>query len=401
MDKILALIEKRRTSWDAAKAFLDAKRGTDGTLSAEDAATYDRMEADVVNLGREIERLQRQEALDRELNQPLNTPLSTKPQSTIDNTNQGSPRATNEYKKAFASVLRARTPSYDVLNALQVGTDSEGGYLAPDEFDRQIIQALQEQNQFRTVANVITTASGDRKIPVVTGEGTASWVDEEGEIPETDPSFGIVSLSAYKLATMVRVSEELLNDSAFNLESYIATEFARRCANKEESAFMVGDGDGKPTGLFHTTGGAGVGVTTASATALTADELIDLFYSLKAPYRGNARWLLNDATIKAVRKLKDGEGQYLWQPALTAGAPDMLLNRPIITSAYAPTIAAGARVIAFGDFGYYWIADRAARSIKRLNELYARNDQVGFKCTQRVDGKLVLAEAVKALAMKA
>jgi HK97 family phage major capsid protein len=400
MDKITAMIEKRRNTWDAAKAFLNAKRGTDGTLSAEDAATYDAMEAEVVNLGKEIDRLQRQETIDQMMNAPTSTPMTTKPQND-GMPKKGSPRATDEYRSSFNQFLRNRAPSYEVLNALQIGTDSEGGYLAPDEFDRQIIQALTEQNLFRTVANVFTTASGDRKIPVVTAEGTASWIDEEGEIPESDPTFGIASLSAYKLGTMVKVSEELLNDAAFNLEAYIAGEFARRCANKEEQAFMVGDGSGKPTGLFHTTGGAGVGVTAASSSVFTADELIDLFYGLKAPYRSQARWLLNDATIKNVRKLKDGEGQYLWQPALTAGAPDMLLNRPILTSAYAPTIAAGARVIAFGDFKYYWIADRSARTIKRLNELYAKTDQVGFKCTQRLDGKLILAEAVKALAMKA
>lgn len=192
-----------------------------------------------------------------------------------------------------------------------------------------------------------------------------------------------------------------MNDSVFNLESYISKEFARRIGSKEEDAFFNGNGTGKPVGIFNTTGGAEVGVTAASATAITADEIIDLFYSLKAPYRKNAVWILNDATIKAIRKLKDNNGNYLWQPSLTAGTPDTILGRPVYTSSYVPTIAAGAKTIAFGDFSYYWIADRAGRNFKKLTELYAANDQTGFVATQRVDGKLILPEAIKVLKMKA
>ena len=149
------------------------------------------------------------------------------------------------------------------------------------------------------------------------------------------------------------------------------------------------------------TGGAELGVTAASATAITVDEIMDLFYSLKSPYRKNAVFVMNDSTVKAIRKLKDGNGQYLWQPSITAGQPDTILNRPVKTSAYVPTIAAGAKTIAFGDFSYYWVADRQGRSFQRLNELYAATGQVGFKATQRVDGKLILHEAIKVLQMKA
>lgn len=196
------------------------------------------------------------------------------------------------------------------------------------------------------------------------------------------------------------VSDELLNDSVFNLENYISTEFARRIGAKEEEAFLVGNGEGKPTGIFNDTGGAELGVTAASTTAITADEIIDLVFSLKAPYRKNAVFIMNDATVKAIRKLKDGQGQYLWQPSLTTGTPDTLLNCPIYTSAYAPTIASGVKSIAFGDFGYYWIADRQGRSFKRLNELFATTGQVGFLASQRVDGKLILPEAIKVLQQK-
>ena len=172
-------------------------------------------------------------------------------------------------------------------------------------------------------------------------------------------------------------------------------------ATTEEHLGFTGDGSGKPLGILAASGGAETGITAASATAITADELIDLFYSLKSPYRRNAVWVLNDSTIKAVRKLKDGSGQYLWQPSLTAGTPDTILGRPVRTSAYMPAIAASAKTIAFGDFSYYWIADRQGRSFKRLNELYAANGQVGFLASQRVDGKIILPEAVKVLVQKA
>jgi len=386
MNKILELREKRAKAWEAAKAFLDTKRGADGLLAAEDVAAYEKMEADVVNLGKEIDRLERQAALDAELSKPVNTPLTGKPAAPSGEEKTG--RASAEYRRSFWNAMRSKMPSHEILNALQIGTDSEGGYLVPDEFERTLVEALEEQS------------SGDRKIPVVASKGTASWVDEEGNIPESDDAFSQVSIGAYKLGTLVKVSEELLNDSVFDLEAYISREFARRIGNKEEEAFFTGDGTGKPLGVLAATGGAEIGVTAASATAFTADEVFDLFYSLKAPYRKNAVFLMNDSSVKALRKLKDGNGQYLWQPSLTAGTPDMLLGRPVYTSAYMPAMAASAKSVLFGDLSYYWVADRQGRSFRRLGELYATTGQVGFLATQRVDGKLILPEAVKVLQQK-
>ena len=400
---ILELREKRAKAWEAAKAFLDSHRKENGTLSAEDDAAYTKMEQEITDLGKEIARLERQEALDAELNRPVNKPLTGKPMNgKLEDDGEGKTgRASDEYKKNFWNAMRSKSPVPNVTNALQIGTDTEGGYLVPDEFENTLVEALEEENIFRQMAKIIQTSSGDRKIPVVATKGTASWMDEEGAYPESDDSFGQVSIGAYKLGTMIKVSEELLNDSVFDLQSYITREFARRIGSKEEEAFFTGNGTGKPLGILAATGGAETGITAASATAVTADELIDLYYSLRSPYRRNAVWTLNDSTVKAIRKLKDGNGQYLWQPGITAGAPDMILGRPVRTSTYMPEIAAGAKTIAFGDFSYYWIADRQGRSFKRLNELFAATGQVGFLASQRVDGKLVLPEAVKVLAQKA
>ncbi|WP_350343228.1 phage major capsid protein [Proteinivorax tanatarense] len=394
MDKVLELREKRAKVWDQAKKFLDEKSGENGILSPEDTATYEKMEAEVVALGKEVERLERQSVLDLELSKATTNAIRNTPENKNDPEKQG--RASREYDRAFWNAMRRQTTE-SARNTLKIGEDSEGGYLAPDEFGRTLIEALEEENLMRSIAKIIKTSSGDRKIPVVASKGTASWVDEEGPIPESDDSFGIMSIGAYKLATMIKVSEELLQDSVFNLGTYIAKEFARRIGQREEEAFITGDGNGKPTGLF---GSAELGHTTTAAT-LKFDDLMDLFYSLKSPYRKKATFITNDATIKEIRKLKDGNGQYLWQPSVRAGEPDTILNRPVKTSSHVPIIEAASKPIAFGDTSYYWIADRQGRSFQRLNELYAATGQVGFKATQRVDGKLILPEAVKVLQMKA
>ena len=392
------LVNKRVNLWKAMNAFLDSHRNESGVLSEEDDAEYAKMEKEFDSLTKEINRFDRAAAIENELKKPVNNPIFIKP--SVDEEEDKPGRGSKNYLKSFWNVMRSKTVKPEVTNALEVGTDTEGGYLVPDEFEHTLIEALEEENILRKLATVIKTSSGDRKIPVVASKGTASWVDEEGLIPDSDDSFGQVSIGAYKLGTLIKVSNELLSDSIFNLEAYISKEFGRRCGAKEEDAFFNGDGTGKPTGILHATLGAETGVTTAAPTEIKADEIIDLFYSLKAPYRKRAVWILNDSTIKAVRKLKDSTGNYLWQPALTAGQPDTILGRPVYTSAYVPTIAAGNRTVIFGDISYYWVADRQGRTFKKLSELYATTDQTGFVATQRVDGKLILREAVKVLVQK-
>lgn len=393
---IQELRKKRAKAWDTARDFLDNKRNASGVLSEEDSKTYDALEAEVVNLGKEIKRLERQEQIDAEMRKPTSQPILGTPATPDNQTKTGT--ASAEYTAAFWNNIRNRN-WIDVRNDLQVGTDTEGGFLVPDEFEKKLISALEEENVFRPLATKIQTSSGDRKIPVITQKGEATWMEEEEAYTLSDDAFGQIALSAYKVGTAIKISEELLNDSVFDLPSYIAKEFARRIGTKEEEAFLIGDGKGKPTGIFAATGGAENGATTTGA-AITFDDVIGLFYSLKSPYRKKAVWVLNEQTVKALRKIKDNTGNFIWQPSVSAGLPDTILNRPYVTSVYAPTIAAGAKAIAFGDYSYYWVADRQGRSLKRLNELFAMNGQVGFLASQRVDGKLILPEAVKTLTIK-
>ena len=398
MSKITEMREKRAKLWADTKAFLDTHQ-KDGILSAEDNATYERMENDVVALGHEVERLERQTAIDRELAAPVSAPITQKPETAKPG---GEKRgiASDAYRSAFWNVVRSRY-SPEIRNALEEGVDSEGGYLVPETYENRLLETLADFNIVRQVAHVFRTSSIAHKIPLVATKGEAAWVDEEGVIPESDDSFGITSIGAYKVATMVKISDELLADSVFDMESYFAREIARRIGTKEEQAFIVGDGTGKPAGIFNSTLGGEVGITTAGATAITADEILDLYYSLKPAYRDKANWIMNETTVKALRKLKDSTGNYLWAPALKQGEVDTLLGKKLYTSVYAPEIAAGNRTIAFGDYSNYWIADRQGVSMKRLNELYAVTGQVGFLATKRVDGRVVMPEGIKLLVQHA
>lgn len=398
MSKMQELMDKRAKTWEGAKAFLDTHRQENGTISAEDNATYEKMEADVVALGKEIERLKRQKEIDAELSKATSTPITEKPQKNAVGNDEKKGRATDEYKKQFWNSMRKKN-FFDVSNVLTIGEDAEGGYLVPDEYEKKLVEGLEDEVFFRGMAHVIRTSSGDRKIPIITGHGEAAWMDEGEQFTESDDTFGQTSISAYKLGTLIKVSDELLNDSVFDLAGYISREFARRIGAKEEEAFFIGDGKGKPTGIFDTKGGAQTGVTTSGA-GITFDDVMDLYYSLRAPYRNKASWILNDSTVKAIRKLKDANGNYIWQPSVREGEPDRILNRPYKTSIYVPELAAGNRVMSFGDYSYYWIADRQGRSFKRLNELYATTGHVGFLACERLDGKLILPEAIKTMDIK-
>lgn len=391
MSKLTELQTKRAKIWQQAKDFLDEKHQESDVLSAEDNATYEKMEADVVSLGIEIDRLTKQMEIDNQLKMPTSQPLTTNPATDKQN-------IITNYSQDFWNLMRGQAP---VTNALKEGTDPDGGYLVPDEFEKQLIQKLHEANILRSISNVIQTNSGEHKIPVVATEGTASWMEEEAAYTESNTQFSQVSLGAHKLGTLIKVSEELLNDSAFDLMGYLSEEFGRRLGDAEEKAFLTGTGSGQPTGMLNDTTGATLGSTAKSSTDINFDDLIDLFYSLRAPYRKNAVFIMNDDTVKAVRKLKDKNDQYIWQPSVQAGQPDRILNCPVLTSQYMPTLAASNKPVLFGDFNYYWIADRQGRTFKRLNELYAVTGQVGFLGSQRVDAKVILPEAIKYLSMAA
>lgn len=399
MNKIQELMEKRKQAWEGAKAFVESKKDKDGLMSDEDAKTYADMEKKVSNFTKEIERMQSMEAMEREMAKPMSEPLTSQPMQTENNAKpKKTGRASNEYKEGVLQALRSNFRQ--VSNVLQEGVDTAGGYLVPEEYDKRLIDGLTEENIMRTLGTTITT-SGEHKINIAGAKPAASWIEEGGALVFEDASFDQIILDAHKLHVAIKVTDELLYDNAFNLESYILTQFSKALANAEENAFLNGDGVGKPLGIFAENGGGQVAITTNTQSSITADEIINLVHSLKRPYRKNAKFIMNDQTIALIRKLKDNNGAYLWQPSLQAGEPDRLFGYPVYTSAYVPTVAAGKPVIAFGDFSYYNIGDCGVRSFDQLRELFAGNGMVGFLAKERVDGKLVLPEAVQILKMKA
>lgn len=400
MNKIQELMEKRKQAWEGAKAFVEAKKDKDGLMSDEDAKSYADMEKKVSNFTKEIERMQSMEAMEREMAKPMSEPLTSQPMQTENNNMKPKKtgRASNEYKEGVLQALRSNFRQ--ISNVLQEGVDTAGGYLVPEEYDKRLIDGLTEENIMRTLGTTITT-SGEHKINIAGAKPAASWIEEGGALVFEDASFEQIILDAHKLHVAIKVTDELLYDNAFNLESYILTQFSKALANAEENAFLNGDGVGKPLGIFTENGGGQIAITTNTQSSITADEIINLVHSLKRPYRKNAKFIMNDQTIALIRKLKDNNGAYLWQPSLQAGEPDRLFGYPVYTSAYVPTVAAGTPVIAFGDFSYYNIGDRGVRSFDQLRELFAGNGMVGFLAKERVDGKLVLPEAVQILKMKA
>ena len=383
------LIEKRAKVWETAKNFVETHEDKNGVLSEEDTAAYNKMEKEIEDLTTAIDRQTRAERRELELSKPVNSPITGKP-FRGEQENEKTGRASDEYRDAMISAMRSNFRN--VSNVLQEGVDADGGYFVPEEYDRRLIDVLDGENIMRGLATTITTA-GQHKINIAATKPAAAWIEEGGALTFGNATFDQIYLDAYKLHVAIKVTEELLYDNAFGLENYIITQFGKALANAEEDAFLNGDGKGKPTGIFDKTkGGQIAGTLTA---AIKSDDLIDLVYGLKRPYRKSASFIMNDATLASLRKLKDNNGAYIWQPSYKEGEPDRVLGYTVHTSSFAPTNA-----IAFGDYSYYNIGDRGSRSFGELRELFAGNGMIGFLAKERVDGKLVLPEAVKVLKLK-
>ncbi len=383
---IKELIEKRAKVWETAKNFVETHEDANGVLSDEDTATYNKMEQEIENLTAAIDRQQRAADREAQLAKPVNSPITGKPYTgeTVTETKKG--RASDDYKNAMLSAMRSNFRN--VSNILQEGVDADGGYLVPEEYDSRLIDVLDEENIMRKLGHTITT-SGEHKINIAATKPAAAWIEEGGALTFGDATFDQILLDAHKLHVAIKVTEELLYDNAFGLENYIIDQFGKALANAEEDAFLNGTGVGQPLGLFAENGGGQVANTVATP---TGDDVINLIYALKRPYRKNAAFIMNDSTVAMIRTFKDNNGAYMWQPSVQAGEPDKLLGYNVYTSPFCP-----ANMMAFGDYSYYNIGDRGTRSFKQLTELFAGNGLIGFVAKERVDGKLVLPEAVQIL----
>lgn len=283
--------------------------------------------------------------------------------------------------------------------SLVEGTDANGGYLVPTKYSDELVQTLREMSILRKAgARVLSVAGTDSfRVPSMTDSAAATIGAEGSAYPQSEPTFAEIEFNPFKAKKLSKASEEVVADSRFPIwDAILRPDYEQAFDAGENRDFTTGTGSGAPQGV---TVGASAGVTAAGAAAITADELIDLYHALDWKYRQNAVFMMNDSTVKLIRKLKDSTNQYLWQPGLQAGQPDTLLGRPLITNNNMPAATTGNRSVIFGDMRYFWICDfqGGQLSVQRLDELYAADGYVGFRAFKRYDSNVMLSAAIKAL----
>ena len=310
------------------------------------------------------------------------------------------PEPTQEAKARKDAFIQFCRKGMEVLTpeqrkVLTVSDDTTGGYLAPPEMTGEIIKGIVEMSPVREVARVRSTSSRSVKAPKRTGTFAAAWVGEIDSRSEAQGlTWGMEEIPTHELTAEVYISNEDLEDSAFNLESELAMEFAEQFGVAEGLAFISGAGTKKPEGLL--TNGGIASVNSGDANLIKGDGLIDLFYTLKDAYARNASWLLKRGTIAAIRKLKDGQGQYLWQPGLGQDQPNLILGRPYREAVDMPAVGANEYPVLFGDYRRgYWIVDRIQIAVVRDIYTKASSGQVKFVARKRVGGAVVNVEAIK------
>lgn len=300
--------------------------------------------------------------------------------------------------KAFEEYMR--TGDKSAYKAANETTAADGGYLVPRSYSNELVTAINEGSVLRRAGARVLSISGTNsfRVPTMTNATTAAIIKAEStSFSEEYPTIGEVEFTPWKYTALSLATDELLADSRINVFSQVlAPDAANRFVKAENTDFATGGGSSAPQGVMI---GGQVGVTAAATNAITADEIIDTFHSLKTEYRDNAVWIMNDATLKVIRKFRESgsTGAFLWQPSLSAGQPATLMGRPVYTLSTVDTIATGKKVIAFGDLSYYWIADFGGLSFQRLNERYADLGQIGFRWYKRMDANVMLAEAIKYL----
>lgn len=388
MSKHIELLEERAKVIEDSRAMLNKIEAEGRDFNDTELEQYNKMESDIDSLKNRSDRLKKSSDLESSLDvlngAAAKVGISGKPQDR---------RATDEYKNHFETFVRNNKDrvSHEVFNSLQTGANPQGGYIVPVEFDNAIVESLQDWNDFRQYVNVIQTAS-DRNIPIEETLGAAAYTAEEAAYKESDAVFGQKSIGSYKATRIVKVSEELIADAFFDVSAYLTRNFGKAFGLRQEQSIVAGTGTGQPNSLL--SGAGDSGVTFAGLAAITGDELIDVYHGLSRPYRRNAVWTLNDDTVKIIRKLKDGDGQYLWRQGLEADKPDTLLGKPVLTSQYMPEAGTGNKSVIFGDLSGYTWGERMGRTMQRLDELYAATGQIGFRGYERHDGVVTDVNAI-------
>lgn len=359
----------------------EAEKNPDKMMNADQAAKFAAAQADFDARDAEVKRLEAMDAAAQAAGDFA--PVGNKP--------------TDESRAGFLNFMRSGDKSgVKFENAMSTGAASAAA-LVPTTLSDMIIKAMYDAGVMLTLADVITI--GAKTDVAVSGtEPTAYWTEENAAVTASDPTLSNITLTPKKLSALVVVSEELVDDSAFDIEAYISERCGIATGREQENCYINSTASGKPTGFMVS---ASVGATASDTTnhTFSYEDVVSLFTSVKAPYRRKGTFLGSDAALKQTMLLKDGAGQYIFQPSYEAGQPDKLLSKPFVQSEYmAATLAANAKPLAFGDFkAGYKIGIRKALSMQRLVELYAEKGQVGFRFFLRVDGKTGDTNAIKVL----
>ena len=392
LGEIMAIVEKlyeeRNNLWEQMKDLNDREISENRSLDSAEKEQWDKMNDRMSEIDARVQEL-----------------------ASVEEANQKSEEARDlfdskpvvEEKKAEvitdASILRqfatgeVRSHNFEKRD---LDKANDGG-LVPQGFFDQIIAKLDENAAVRQFATVVPTGGGeDIKFPQITALSAASLVAEGGAIGESDPTSASVTLGAFKYAYLVQVSSELLADEGVDIEAFLANDAGRALGNGAGADFAIANGTAKPNGVMNA---AGTGVTCASATVITSDEVIDLYHSVTSPYRTNGAWIMNDATLKEIRQLKDSNNQYLWQPSLQLGNPATLLGAPVATDSNIETIATTKKVMAWGDMSKYYIREVNGIQVDRSVDYAFANDLVTFRFIYRADGDLLDTNAVKRMVM--
>lgn len=364
------------------RSIFDAAEGRD--LTGEELASVDRLDGEVRSLGERVSELMEQEQRSRDAADALAR------LAPVDE--PGGDADADDVGEQLRSFLRGEQRSVAVAperRDLVKGTATAGGNTVPTTFYGRLVEHMVEVSGVLAAGpTLLETASGDSiEVPTTTAFSTAALTAEAAAIAESDPAFAKRTLGAYKYGATIQVSRELIDDTAVDLLGFIAAQAGRAVGNALGAALVTGSGSSQPAGVA-TQATAG---KTGAATTPTTDDLIDLMYSVISPYRASSSccWMLRDATAAHLRKLKDDNGQYLWQPSLVLGQPDMLLGKPVATDPNVAAAGNSAKSVLFGDFSAYWVRLAGGVRFERSDDFAFSSDLVTFKVVARADGMTV------------
>ncbi|MCX4576531.1 phage major capsid protein [Streptomyces sp. NBC_01571] len=388
---IKSLQERRANVWEQAKELLDTAEKEKRDLTAEEEGKYQAFNADLNSIDARVKDLTEAEQRTKDAEAAF-AGLLAKPQEPGARKADEKDSELRRWARGEQRAIDIAKPDGVAFRDLVKGTATAGGNTVPTTFYGQLMAHLIEVSGIMMAGpTVLNTASGESiEIPVTTAHSSGALTAEAAPISESDPAFAKRTLGAYKYGVLIQASSELLTDTGVDLEGYLAMQAGRALGNAFGVHAITGDGSSKPTGII-TSASAGVTGGTGVTGAFTADNLIDLYYSVIAPYRNSTScgWLMKDASLGSARKLKDSQGQYLWQPSIQVGAPDMLLGKPVHTDPNVAGTAVNAKSVAFGDFSQYFVRLAGGVRFERSDDYAFNSDLVTFRAIIRADGLLI------------